>query len=327
MLIDAVSGQKINKNEYTYSNEGLRLQDIQSIWQNQWIKSSRRLYTYDTDLRLSDQILQYWKDSIWINSSLQNNYMYNDSEKVLQFDINYWKNNSWQLNSTDYSTYDESGNLIRRDAYYPTGHHDYQVFYFYTNGTLNEAYSQTNTISGWKNWWRILYTYNNCGNNTSQVRFDPLGNDWIRQTKTIFYNSFNIESYPGKKVPVCHNEHTIYISKNALKAHLAHGDCIGDCTVEKKPEGRYCDEKDKPDRPLFIIYPNPARDKITIKFNKDDCKDSKRVELTDFYGKLIKSFVIKDNDDLTIYRGNLPTGKYYIRLFGKEIHSAVVIFE
>ena len=86
-------------------------------------------------------------------------------------------------------------------------------------------------------------------------------------------------------------------------------------------------EREEYKKPPFTIYPNPARERITIKFEKDECKDLRRVELTDFYGKLVKSFNIKDNSDLTIYRGNLHSGKYYIRLIGKEVYSAVVIFE
>jgi len=38
-------------------------------------------------------------------------------------------------------------------------------------------------------------------------------------------------------------------------------------------------------------------------------------------------FNIKDNSELIIYRGNLISGKYYIRLVGKEVYSAVLIFE
>jgi hypothetical protein len=33
----------------------------------------------------------------------------------------------------------------------------------------------------------------------------------------------------GRKVLVCHNGHTIFISKNAVPAHLRHGDALGPC--------------------------------------------------------------------------------------------------
>jgi len=43
---------------------------------------------------------------------------------------------------------------------------------------------------------------------------------------------------PGTKIQVCHHDqkdgisHSIAISPNALPAHLAHGDLLGDCPIE-----------------------------------------------------------------------------------------------
>lgn len=39
----------------------------------------------------------------------------------------------------------------------------------------------------------------------------------------------------NEKVTVCHNGHAITISVNALPAHLAHGDVIGDCSIPETP--------------------------------------------------------------------------------------------
>jgi len=39
----------------------------------------------------------------------------------------------------------------------------------------------------------------------------------------------------NEKVTVCHNGHAITISVNALPAHLAHGDEMGDCTIPDTP--------------------------------------------------------------------------------------------
>ena len=39
----------------------------------------------------------------------------------------------------------------------------------------------------------------------------------------------------NEKVTVCHNGHAITISVNALSAHLAHGDVIGDCSIIETP--------------------------------------------------------------------------------------------
>jgi hypothetical protein len=41
----------------------------------------------------------------------------------------------------------------------------------------------------------------------------------------------NEENGGGDKVTICHKGHTISISRNALDAHLAHGDTIGSCEI------------------------------------------------------------------------------------------------
>ena len=147
-------------------------------------------------------------------------------------------------------------------------------------------------------------------------------------SKAQYFYSPHFFEFKTKKVAICHNGHTIYVSINAVKAHLAHGDCIGECTVEEKPDYRHgYDDQDNHEKPPFTCYPNPGRDKITIKFDKDECKDLKRVELMDFYGTLLKTFNVKGNGDLTIYRNGLHSGKYYLRVGGEKIYSAVVIFE
>ena len=53
----------------------------------------------------------------------------------------------------------------------------------------------------------------------------------------------------GKKVTICHippgnpaNAHTITVSVNAVRAHLAHGDTVGPC--RKKDDGKKDDGKD-----------------------------------------------------------------------------------
>jgi hypothetical protein len=77
----------------------------------------------------------------------------------------------------------------------------------------------------------------------------------------------------------------------------------------------------------FYVYPNPAREMITIKFDKDLSNEIKRIDLIDFYGKTVRSFNVRNNSDFTIYRGDLMSGKYYVRMLGKEFFSQVVIFE
>jgi hypothetical protein len=323
-----LNGSFISKIDYLYDENGLLSVQLFYSWNMTWIPSARYLTTYNETNKIYEIMIQVYKSGDWENNRWQKNYKYDEEGRMTEFQMFYWRNNAWSLPTTDYSTYDVEGRLIKRVALYSNGSTDYQVLYNYdTNGLRSEIYAQYPSGTGWFNWWLNNYQYNDCGREISQIRYKGIITDWIPQTKTVLYTSLNSEEFPGKKVPVCHNGHTIYVSKNAVRAHLAHGDCIGECAIEKDTDIRGLEEKERPDRPPFTIYPNPATEKITINFDNDECEGSKRVELTDFYGILIRSFNVKDNSDLTINRDNLLSGKYYVRLVGKDVYSAVVIFK
>jgi hypothetical protein len=59
------------------------------------------------------------------------------------------------------------------------------------------------------------------------------------------------------KVLVCHNGHTICVSENAVPAHLAHGDIIGDCQNTRTSADVQVNNAD--------AYPNPFDRSVNIK--------------------------------------------------------------
>jgi hypothetical protein len=328
IVTSLVSDFTLSKSEYLYNEEDLLETSTNYSWNGTWTPTSRDLITYDENNNYSEIVVQSWRANNWVNIRLQKYTKFNLDGAITEFQMFDWGNNDWVYHLTDYWFYDENGQLIKRLAFLPDSSAYYQILYRYNeDGLRTEMYAQIPSGSNWINSWLQEYEYSDCGIQLSQIQYVGIGTDWVPSMKIVFFNSFNSTAFPGKKVPVCHNGHTIYISKNALKAHLAHGDCIGECTVEKNPERRGFDEKEKPEKPPFTIYPNPAREKITIKFTSYECEEFKRVELTDFNGKLIRYFNIEDNSDLTIYRNNLLPGTYYVRLAGKEVYSAVVIFK
>lgn len=323
-----ITGLNIGKSVFFYNEEGLVTEQLSYGWNKSWIPTVKNIISYNEYGSTSEILVQVYRTGEWINNRWQKNYTYDYAGRLTEYQMYYWQNNTWSLPTTDYSSYDELGRLVKRVAIYPNGKTDYQITYNYdASGLRSEMYAQYPSGTNWLNWWLFSFQYDNCGMQTSQIQYKGVITDWIPQSKTITFYSFNTDGFPGKKVPVCHNGHTIYVSKNAVQSHLAHGDCIGECIVEKETERRALEEKENAEKPPFTIYPNPAKEKITIRFKDDDNSETKRVELTDFYGKLIKSFDIKGNNDLVINRGNLLSGKYTIRLIGNEIFSTVVIFE
>jgi hypothetical protein len=172
------------------------------------------------------------------------------------------------------------------------------------------------------------YNYDDCGNEVGSVTQKWNIEGWTDDTKTVtFFHVELIETAGKQKIPVCHNGMTLYVPVSAFRAHIRHGDCPGECTTEKNTRHTIKDCSKVNTDPPFIIFPNPASDKITIRFRDQQNPDVQQVELTDFHGKLIKSYRLNGNGDLIIYREGLMSGKYYIRIIGREIFSTMVIFK
>jgi hypothetical protein len=125
-------------------------------------------------------------------------------------------------------------------------------------------------------------------------------------------------------VDVCHNGHTITVSINALSAHLKHGDCIGECLVEKHEEDRRMNcERNSNKRTPFMVYPNPARERLTIKMTDTGCPVS-RIELLEYDGRLIYSANPSDQDEISIDIRKIRSGNYILRVFAGDIYTTVV---
>lgn len=325
---DYFTGIPISRMIHSYSPEKILKETIYQSWVSGiWINTRRDLWFSNDEGLTVEALIQLWQNDTWVNRIRYTDYQY-DNRRLLQYTYQTWINGQWINSFYDSWQYDERGILVLREQIrvnIPIN----KFIYLVDENNFRQSLTLFNWINGaWLENNRRLYEYNQCGRTTAVVHQLYKDGNWVNSTRQEYIYSLSTENIKsGVKVPVCHNGHTIYISKNALKAHLAHGDCIGECTVEKIPDRRSFDEKEKQEKPPFTIYPNPAREKITIKFDKDECKDAKRLELTDFYGKLINSYNIKDFSDLTIYRDNLVSGRYFIRLVEKEVYSAVVIFE
>jgi hypothetical protein len=326
---DYLTGIPVSQIIYYYTPKKVLKESLYQSWISGVWKSTRRDLWFSNDDGLTvEAIIQFWQNDTWVNRIRYTDYLYNNLQ-LLQYTYQTWTNEQWNDSFYDTWNYDESGNLVLRASTRLNGTPITKIIYLVGENNFRQSLTVYNwIIDKWVENYRRLYEYDQCGRSSAMVYQLFKKGVWINSTRQEYIYSLNTENIrSGVKVPVCHNGHTIYVSINAIKAHIAHGDCIGECTVEEKPEGHCFNEKPEHQKPPFTIYPNPARDNITIKFNNVECKESQRVELTDFYGKLIKTFNIKDNGDLTIYRGNLLSGKYYVRLIGKEVFSTVVIFE
>jgi len=319
---DLNTGRDLSRSDYSYNYSGRMTVATNYVFNSGWIVSTRSLTDYDPSDRVISVRVQKWSGTEWVEDRLQQNYEYDAENKLIGYESIYWRSNAWTLPTVSVLMYNERGDLESRIATRPDGNIDYRIIYEYDiSGRQTQFYTQYPAGSGWSNWNLRSFQYNACGGKLSQIQYAGQGPDWVPSTKTEFFTSFNTDIFPGRKVPVCHNGHTIWVAAEAVPAHLKHGDCIGECSEEKDKSGVISE------RPPFSVYPNPARESVTVRFDDECICEGGRVDLTDRAGNLVKSYRIRDNSLLVIERGNLKAGQYYVRLGGKTVYSLPVIFE
>lgn len=319
---DYITGADLFLTVYSYNDIGrLDTATNYSLTGNK-VPSTRSINDYDPQGRVSSVRVQKFVGGVWIEDRMQQNYDYNFQGKPAGYETIYWRSNSWTSPTVSQFFYNASGQIESQTAIRPDGNIDYRIVYEYnSNGQQTQLYTQYPSGGGWSNWNLRTIQYDNCGSKFSQVQYSGEGPNWVPSIKTVFHTSFDKFLYPGRKVPVCHNGHTIWIAVEALPAHLRHGDCLGECLTEREKP------KAKNQNPPFILFPNPAGERVTVRFEQDPDCDLKRLELTDFSGNLIKVYEVRDNSDFIIERGNLKSGYYHVTLKGKEDWGQIIVFK
>lgn len=124
---------------------------------------------------------------------------------------------------------------------------------------------------------------------------------------------------------ICHEGRTIRVSKNAVAAHLRHGDLLGPCSMEKF--GRY--PPIVGDNYTIHIFPNPADDNLNIQLDLPE-KNNVEIKVFDLLG--IEHFRISEkgisslNEKLDI--SSLAPGTYFIQIsVGSETIQRKIVKE
>lgn len=319
---DYLTGRDLARTDYTYNDAGRMESATNYNYNNGWQLSTRSLTEYDSYDRVSSVRVQKWSAGAWVEDRLQQNYQYDMEDRLIGYESLYWRSNAWTAPTVSVLNYNDRGDLESRVATRPDGNIDYRIIYEYdSRGYQTQFYTQYPAGSGWSNWNLRTVQYDRCGRKVSQTQYSGEGPNWTLSTKNVFFVSFNYDFYPRLKFPVCHNGKTLWVPVSDVTEHLRHGDCLGKCVDEKDKEVNITRN------PPLKIYPNPARESITVEFSPDCvCSDS-RLELADFSGSLIKSYQVGDNTSITIERGNLKSGHYFVRLIGNEVYTLSVIFK
>lgn len=114
------------------------------------------------------------------------------------------------------------------------------------------------------------------------------------------------------KVFICHNGHSQSVSVNAVAAHLAHGDELGNCANNVRSKIiDYTEAKDA------VIYPNPSANEaaILLSFEKEEYS---HLSVTDMNGKLVLPVIEKifkaGNQRIVLNTSTLQNGTYFVRI-------------
>jgi hypothetical protein len=75
--------------------------------------------------------------------------------------------------------------------------------------------------------------------------------------------------------------------------------------------------------PNYLIYPNPFTDYTTIKLS--DAVQTQKIELIDIHGRIVRTIENVNSNSVTIHRGNLPSGIYFITIQAKDTYVRKVI--
>jgi hypothetical protein len=329
-VIDYYTSMPISQTIYFYSTENILKESLYQNWvSGSWRNTRRDLWFHNEEGLTIEAIIQFMQNDLWINSIRYTDYQY-DNRQLQQYTYQNWSNEQWINSFFDSWYYDDRGNLVLREQIRMNGIPINKFIYVVDENNLRQNFTLYNWINGlWVENYRILYEYNQCGRINSIILQTFKNGIWVNSTKQEYFYIFDSDILQqGQRVPLCHNGHTIYVYANAVNAHLKHGDCLGECLTEKKENSKINSDLESNLISLpFTVYPNPIHEQFTIKFEKEKDLNINRIELTDFYGKTLRTINVNGQEEITIYREGLKSGNYLIKMIGNEIFQIVVIFE
>jgi uncharacterized delta-60 repeat protein len=145
---------------------------------------------------------------------------------------------------------------------------------------------------------------------------------WVRATDakgcissdTVIVNVIDVScGTPGNnKVLVCHKGNTICVNESAVPAHLAHGDYLGSCIVQKSVFDQTSSEYK-----LYPNYPNPFNPSTKIMFNLPE-QTKVKVVIYDVIGRevavLVNGELKAGIQSVTWDAANYSSGIYFYKI-------------
>jgi hypothetical protein len=290
-----------------------------------WLNSQNQIFYYDGDNVLTERIVTKWSGGQWQNLN-RFTYFYNDDGYLTIYKREIWRNSFWNDYAADSLFYDVRGMLVERSSrHLLTEQYITRTLYYYDlSGLKSYQVRQDFLNSEWTNVNRTRYYYNRCGTQMMSETEKWLDGLWQPESQSSVFS--RIELLPGaRKVPVCHKRKTIYVLVQTLEAHLAHGDCIGECVAAVPISQTQTVPADSKGKSLpFIVYPNPTEETVNIMMIDNECPVT-CLELLDYYGRVIRSVNPGAQSMITLDLNSLISGKYIIRVTSDIVYSTVIV--
>ena len=320
LLLDGKSRDSVWVWHYYYNQQNLKHYELLLKWTNRVAGYSQKKDSkYSSDARKTEELTSNWKNGVWI---MNTNSLFEYSNDKLVREILQTKDKTGNFVNNQYIDYIYTNNVLDevRTVRVSDGVLLKYTQYFYNElGKLYQAvYYQLQTSSAGNSYVpvsRRTYSYDRFGLTKETLFENWVNQGWELSANYIFFRKIDF----AKKVTICHNGRSITVAKEAVPAHLAHGDYLGKCKVEVQ------DPKDE--RGSFLnkisTYPNPAQNQFTLKLNAQEV-GARYYGIYNLTGKLVKTAQI-GSDETLVDITDIPNGIYLIKVFGNQVYEQKIV--
>lgn len=316
----------MNMNLYTssYDEYGNLLTVLQQNWEEvDWMNSMLFTNTYDEFGKKLGFIAQYWESDTWVNSDMSL-YTYDDNGYLIIDLYHYWDGINWVEMSRTLYTYDDSGRkLTQLEQYW--------------DGEWFDAMLFTNTYDGYGNWisylgqqwtgeewWNMsaaTMTYDMDGNCLSRIDQFWVGVDWQNTGKNEYEYQAGLiighgfiweadqwitgDSYMFQIGVNIEGEKQIFYTTRASLVHVYYSG-FGVGIPEMNKEQSF----------MFSVYPNPAKESMTItpEINRSEWVSIRLFDLSGRNVHVLYDGIMQTGAQITVNTNELPNGLYILEV-------------
>ncbi len=359
-VMDAGNWVLFNRVIYTYDARGNQISFNNDHWVNgAWVFFTRDTMTYDASGNCLETVIQYWLSGAWQNSykfyssydaggnvlsegdaswsngawvnETRNTYTLDAQGKALTSLYEVWQNDTWSAHGFETNTYDASGRLQitvgqiwQNGAWVNSGRMTFS--YNAASQELLKQHETWDTVRKlWVNYRKYTSSYDVNYNLLAMLSesWDTAGNAWVNFSRWRYFCDANGNSTDGidevwkagncgpgmSSLNIYSQQELVYTFWWPLRYQYH-------ATFKSYTSG--LDEKSG--GLAFLVYPNPAAEKITIE--SKNIRAGQKLTIYDMQGRpVMQSTLTNSTCELEISR--LAAGNYLIRLgSGVEAGSA-----